>query len=631
ITEGCVREYRGKNGVSKNVGFCSAEKEIQDDFTESIYKMECDVRWDGIDARVINSNKNKGKHNKNHVYDMLKEYGVWNKLSYEKTIPDFIFKLSKKQIALFLKVLFTCDGWINKGKYKQIGFAVANEKLSRQVQSLLTRFGIVSKLRFAKNDKRGSWTVTIADDENIRKYCQKIGFLFSKEDKMKEILQGYGSNYSFKSFLDKFPYQIASRFYDEVKHELGGGQRIEYGMNSIKSKFHTVLSKAGTIREQIAKKAPLMRQSFIEVKDTKTGQGYFNSPILWDEILRIEYIGKKETYDLTIDKYHNFIAENILVHNTFWLLDISMRAITKKANVAFFQAGDMTKHQQLKRICIHLAKKSDKEKYCGKLTIPVKDCLLNQADLCDRPEREENDKLKGFPIRDMANGAYEVRKNLDMDTLVNFYHKYPDYIPCYNCKEWKYNGSVWLKEHNTGPELKAPEAKKVLQNFFKKYKRRFKLSTHANQTLTVKEIQNILNTWEKEDGFVPDLIVIDYADIVLPNNPRLEFRHQQNSVWMAMRGLSQERHCLVVTATQADAASYDQDTLNLKNFSEDKRKYAHATAIYGLNQDKKGREKKMGLMRINELVVREDDFNVSNQVYVMQKLQMGRPFLGSFK
>ncbi|HSH50404.1 MAG TPA: hypothetical protein VK982_01635, partial [Bacteroidales bacterium] len=47
ITEGCVREYRGKNGVSKNVGFCSAEKEIQDDFTESIYKMECDVRWDG--------------------------------------------------------------------------------------------------------------------------------------------------------------------------------------------------------------------------------------------------------------------------------------------------------------------------------------------------------------------------------------------------------------------------------------------------------------------------------------------------------------------------------------------------------------------------------------------------------
>ena len=48
---------------------------------------------------------------------------------------------------------------------------------------------------------------------------------------------------------------------------------------------------------------------------------------------------------------------------------------------------------------------------------------------------------------------------------------------------------------------------------------------------------------------------------------------------------------LVVTATQADANSYDRTSLKMSNFSEDKRKLAHVTAMYGLNQDPAGREK----------------------------------------
>jgi hypothetical protein len=41
-----------------------------------------------------------------------------------------------------------------------------------------------------------------------------------------------------------------------------------------------------------------------------------NSDIFWDKIESIEYSGEFETYDLTIDNYHNFIANDIIVHNT---------------------------------------------------------------------------------------------------------------------------------------------------------------------------------------------------------------------------------------------------------------------------------------------------------------------------
>jgi replicative DNA helicase len=41
-----------------------------------------------------------------------------------------------------------------------------------------------------------------------------------------------------------------------------------------------------------------------------------NSDIYWDEVISIELDGEEEVFDLTVDKLHNFIANNIIVHNS---------------------------------------------------------------------------------------------------------------------------------------------------------------------------------------------------------------------------------------------------------------------------------------------------------------------------
>ncbi len=41
-----------------------------------------------------------------------------------------------------------------------------------------------------------------------------------------------------------------------------------------------------------------------------------NSDIYWDEIKSIRKIGQQETYDLTIDRTHNFVANDFIVHNS---------------------------------------------------------------------------------------------------------------------------------------------------------------------------------------------------------------------------------------------------------------------------------------------------------------------------
>ncbi|MFM6896319.1 MAG: DnaB-like helicase C-terminal domain-containing protein, partial [Microcystis panniformis] len=41
-----------------------------------------------------------------------------------------------------------------------------------------------------------------------------------------------------------------------------------------------------------------------------------DSDIYWDEVMAIQADGETEVYDLTVDKLHNFIANNIIVHNS---------------------------------------------------------------------------------------------------------------------------------------------------------------------------------------------------------------------------------------------------------------------------------------------------------------------------
>jgi hypothetical protein len=94
--------------------------------------------------------------------------------------------------------------------------------------------------------------------------------------------------------------------------------------------------------------------------------------------------------------------------------------------------------------------------------------------------------------------------------------------------------------------------------------------------------------------------------------------------------MAQERDALVLTVTQTDADSYEHDTIKLKNFSEDKRKYGHVTAMFGLNQDKNGREKRLGITRINKIAIREGSNYDDEYVNILQRLEIARPLLGSF-
>jgi replicative DNA helicase len=313
---------------------------------------------------------------------------------------------------------------------------------------------------------------------------------------------------------------------------------------------------------------------------------------------------------------------------TWWLLEMAIKASYKRNKVAFFQAGDMTEAQQIKRVASNLTKLPTLERYVGETYVPHADCILNQLDMCD-----EESRLCDFGV--FTGGEFTVdtlRDDVTREDLIEAYKDFgKDYRPCTNCEAHgeRRLGTPWLKPVNVKHTVDVDAAKKKVQTFFINKKRGFKMSTHPNNTLTISKIKAILSRWELEDGFVPDVIVIDYADLLVAEHTK-EFRHAQNEIWKNLRALSQEYNCLVLTATQADAKSYEKPLLGMSNYSEDKRKFAHVTAMFGLNQDKHNREKRLGVMRVNQIVIREGEFISTNTVSVLQALTLGRPYLDSY-
>jgi len=144
--------------------------------------------------------------------------------------------------------------------------------------------------------------------------------------------------------------------------------------------------------------------------------------------------------------------------------------------------------------------------------------------------------------------------------LVEAYENNPDYKPCYNCLEWGKNkwGTPWLKKITIDKPLTGKEAVKAWEKFFTGNEH-IKLVSFPNGSLTTKIIDDTLDAWKKE-GFEPDLVAVDYGDIV-ESDVKGEFRHQENDKWKKFRGMSQKTNALWIIPTQTKSTAYKKKTI----------------------------------------------------------------------
>jgi hypothetical protein len=253
------------------------------------------------------------------------------------------------------------------------------------------------------------------------------------------------------------------------------------------------------------------------------------------------------------------------------LFDVAYRALQQGRKVAIFQLGDLSQGQTIRRI---------------------------YARLCRRP--------------------FKATKPGQVVKVPNYLAppSTPDGLPDIRHDEKRWDGPLDFK-------LGEKKAKKM----FKKLGDTWRLSCHAARTLSVPAVESTLDNWERTQGFKPDVIVFDYAELFAANGKDAYDREAINANWIGMSSIRLSRHCLVVTASQTNADSYEAELLSMKNFSEDKRKHSHVTGTVGLNQTDD--EKAAGVYRLQWLTGRDWEYSTSKVVYTAGCAAIQHPFMFS--
>lgn len=143
---------------------------------------------------------------------------------------------------------------------------------------------------------------------------------------------------------------------------------------------------------------------------------------------------------------------------------------------------------------------------------------------------------------------------------------------------------------------------------------------------SVDDIDAVVDTFSYYENFVPDVVIIDYADLLTPGRAfRGDYRHGIDHIWKRLRRMAQERNLLMVTVSQSDRSSFNTD-ITESSIAEDIRKLAHVTCMLGLNQTPE--EAKNGIMRVKQIAIREGRKMFESAV-VLYCFSIGRAVLDS--
>ncbi|MGI8541957.1 MAG: replicative DNA helicase [Aridibacter sp.] len=338
----------GDGCLTKNsIEFTNENIRIQKDFAHSV------MEFGGVEANQSNSSDRACSYRirktkqiltkKNPLTVWIEKLQIKNCNSHTKFIPSEVFTLNKEQIALFLNRLFATDGWASvlKTEQVQLGFASVSEKMIRQVQHLLLRFGIIANLKKRrvkyKHSRNTAWQLDITDAKSIKIFIEEIG-MYGKDEIFPQILE----------ILEKRNYQtnkdlIPMEVWDSIAESKGNESWTSLAKRAeIKGYTNIHVGKREPTRQRLSLLANALENKLL--------QNLSESEIYWDEIISIEYVGNKQVYDLTIPETHNFVANDICVHNTALCLTIAQNAaIQENATIALFSL-EMSKEQLVMRM-----------------------------------------------------------------------------------------------------------------------------------------------------------------------------------------------------------------------------------------------------------------------------------------
>jgi len=273
-------------------------------------RLRAERRWFQV---YLAATERLGRGRRNPVAAWLGRLGVFGLRSHEKRVPDAVFAQPAWAIATFLRHLWATDGCVWLGGTARtavnIYYATSSPRLAFDVQTLLLRLGINGRVTRHANAGKGKpqFHVTVSGGGDLVKFLENVGALGANKQRHASAILEHFAGRDRNPNRDLIPKEAWRDLVVPAMERAGITSREMQA--AIDSRYcGTALYRSGIGKERALRVATAVRSE--ELVDLALGDAY------WDPIVSIEPSGVEEVFDLTVKGLHNFVADNVVVHNS---------------------------------------------------------------------------------------------------------------------------------------------------------------------------------------------------------------------------------------------------------------------------------------------------------------------------
>ncbi|MEK7644711.1 MAG: DNA polymerase III subunit alpha [Patescibacteria group bacterium] len=369
----------------------------------------------------------------NSLQKWLIRLELTGKKATEKSIPREVFRWKKETQALLLGKMWQGDGCVSP-QNQQVFYSTSSIQLARDVQHLLVRFEITSTIHRKKFNYRGGikigYNVTICHRENLARFGETIGthLIDKKKRLLIDLLRQCNliATIAARGTKDVIPAAVMNLVRSVMCEQKITVREAAYQTGLAERLFSYDAKKIGYQREVLTRMGNVLASPDI--------LNHSQSDIYWDEVVSILPAGKEMTYDISMPVHHNFVANDIIVHNSH---------AASYGRVAYQTAYMKANFPAIYMSAVLTADSGDVEKIgetiteCKRMGIPVLPPSVNESfsqfTIVKGAEKSEKDRIRFglVTIKNFGQGAataiIEERKRAGRFTsLSNFLERVKD-------------------------------------------------------------------------------------------------------------------------------------------------------------------------------------------------------------
>lgn len=321
------------------------------------------------------------------------------------------------------------------------------------------------------------------------------------------------------------------------------------------------------------------------------------------------------------------LLANQKVGKTTDLVTLAVEA-AKQVPTLFISTGDESELKINARVGTNLSFKVTLPEYAGRKAMPVPDCAHNAAGTCPILMGAEPRQIKDWKVlirdgaerMDLAEGRAEGSRTVSGGL----------YQPCCRCfprndgtkedaeKRRRWKSAIWWRVEEF-PLVDRETLEGVRSRFDLMHPNGgLRVASYGAGELTVEGIYELLDTLDRTEGFVPQVIVIDYADLMKQEKGRDSDKDHDGMrrIWEGLRALTSKLCLLLITATQTNREGGDVETHTVRTIGRCAKAADNCTWFLTLNQTVQERRAKV--FRASMLFAREGDYDPEHQTLCCQ-------------